>query len=164
MPPPIKYTSSWLSTKGKIVSKYCNISKTPGRGSIHPPPPSLLEPRWGMNLLVRKVKIQNDPNKQITSTVLLKALYLEATLTLKFPRFAANTARKLNSLAVLISCTELYVAYSKLCRGKLFNKERKPHAISEKRHKISKFANYQNIIVRNSRFFDRHVFVSSQDR
>ena len=41
-PPPIKYTSScredqMLSTKGKIVSKYCNISKTPGRGFIHPP-------------------------------------------------------------------------------------------------------------------------------
>ena len=28
-----------LSTKGKLVSKYCNISKTPGRGSINPPPP-----------------------------------------------------------------------------------------------------------------------------
>ena len=42
-PPPIKYTSSWredqmLSTKGKIVSKYCNVSKTPGRGFIHPVP------------------------------------------------------------------------------------------------------------------------------
>ena len=38
--PPIKHTSSCsedqrLSTKGKIVSKYCNISKTLGRGSIH---------------------------------------------------------------------------------------------------------------------------------
>ena len=31
VPPPLKYT-----TKGKIVSKYCNISKTPG---FHPPPP-----------------------------------------------------------------------------------------------------------------------------
>ena len=30
----------WLSTEGKIVSKYCNISKTLGRGSITPPPPS----------------------------------------------------------------------------------------------------------------------------
>ena len=36
--------------------------------------------------------------------------------------------------------------------------------MSEKRHKINKFANYQNIIVRNSPAFDRHVFVSSQDR
>ena len=46
--PPIKYTSScWvdqrLSTEGKIVSKYCNISKTLLRSSIHPtraPPPA----------------------------------------------------------------------------------------------------------------------------
>ena len=42
-PPPIKYTSfcyenQRLSTKGKIVSKYCNIQKTPGKSSIHPPP------------------------------------------------------------------------------------------------------------------------------
>ena len=35
--------------------------------------------------------------------------------------------------------------------------------MSEKRHKINKFANYQNIIVRNSPAFDRNVFVSSQD-
>ena len=34
----------------------------------------------------------------------------------------------------------------------------------EKRHKINKFANYQNIIVRNSPAFDCHVFVFSQDR
>ena len=54
--PPIKYTSScWvdqsrspsrLSTEGKIVSKYCNISKTLWRGSI-PTPPLPLVPRWG---------------------------------------------------------------------------------------------------------------------
>ena len=31
---------------GKIVSKYCNISKTPRRGSIHPPPPFPV-PQWG---------------------------------------------------------------------------------------------------------------------
>ena len=36
--------------------------------------------------------------------------------------------------------------------------------MSEKRHKINKFANYQNIIVRNSPALDRHVFVPSQDR
>ena len=36
--------------------------------------------------------------------------------------------------------------------------------MSEKRHEINKFANYQNIIVRNSPAFDCHVFVSSQDR
>ena len=44
-PPPMKYTSSCredqrLSTEGKIVSKYCNLSKTQGEGgSITPPPP-----------------------------------------------------------------------------------------------------------------------------
>ena len=30
--------------------------------------------------------------------------------------------------------------------------------MSEKRHKNNKFANYQNITVRNSPAFDRHVF------
>ena len=28
-----------LYTKGKIASKYCNVSKSPGRGSIHAPSP-----------------------------------------------------------------------------------------------------------------------------
>ena len=36
----------------------------------------------------------------------------------------------------------------------------KPHTVSEKQHKINKFGNYQNIIVRNS---DRHGFVPSQN-
>ena len=46
-PPPIKYTSSCredqrLSTEGKIVLKFCDISKTQGRKvpSTPPPPPS----------------------------------------------------------------------------------------------------------------------------
>ena len=34
------------STKGKIVSKYCNITKNLERGPINNPPP-LLVPRWG---------------------------------------------------------------------------------------------------------------------
>ena len=34
--------------------------------------------------------------------------------------------------------------------------------MSEKRHKINKFANYQNRKVRNSPALDRHVFVPSQ--
>ena len=54
-PLPIKYTlSCWedqrLSTEGKIVSKYCNISKTEGRGSMNPP---LLFHGGSMNLRVR---------------------------------------------------------------------------------------------------------------
>jgi len=40
----------------------------------------------------------------------------------------------------------------------------KPHTMSEKRHKINKLANNQNIIVRNSPAFDHHVFVPSQNR
>ena len=36
--------------------------------------------------------------------------------------------------------------------------------MSVKRHKINKFWNYQNIIVRNIPALDRHVFVPSQDR
>ena len=52
-PPPIKYTSSCredqrCSTEGKIVSKYCNLSKTQGEGgSITPTPPDPLVPRRG---------------------------------------------------------------------------------------------------------------------
>ena len=59
-PLPIKYTSScWedqrLSTEGKIVSKYCNISKTLGRGSITPSP---LYQGGSLNLRVRvRVKV-----------------------------------------------------------------------------------------------------------
>ena len=59
---PIKYTSSCredrrLSTEDKIVSKYCNISKTRARGSINSPPP-LLYDVGGMSLRVRpRVKI-----------------------------------------------------------------------------------------------------------
>ena len=41
-----------LSTKGKIVSKYCNISETPRRDSINPLP---LYHGGGMNLLVRPI-------------------------------------------------------------------------------------------------------------
>ena len=43
-PPPIKYKIYGIiflrrSKEGKIVSNYCNISKTPGRVSIHTPSP-----------------------------------------------------------------------------------------------------------------------------
>ena len=57
----INYTSSscrqdqTFSTQGKTISKYCNISKTQGRGSINPPPPSpsFLNKDGGMILRVR---------------------------------------------------------------------------------------------------------------
>ena len=55
-PPPIKYTSSCrederLSTEGKIVSKYCNMSKTQGGGGWSINPHSLVPP-WGVWLCV----------------------------------------------------------------------------------------------------------------
>ena len=58
-PPPIKYTSPCredqrLSTEGKIVSKYCNISKSlEGEGSVHP---FFLYHGGSMNLPVRRVE------------------------------------------------------------------------------------------------------------
>ena len=43
-----------LSTQDKIVSRYCNISKTPGRGSIQSPPPLMyMYYGGGMSLRVR---------------------------------------------------------------------------------------------------------------
>ena len=53
-PSPIKYTSSCredqrLFTEGKIISKYCNMSKTLREfhhRTASPPPPALV-PRWG---------------------------------------------------------------------------------------------------------------------
>ena len=49
-----------LSIEGKIVPKYCNISKPLGRGSIPPPPPNLYH-GGGMNLRVRpRVKVKED--------------------------------------------------------------------------------------------------------
>ena len=72
--PSTKYTSScWegqrLSTDGKIVSKYCNISKTLGRGSINPPSP--LYHGGGMNVRVRsRVKKATAFILQSASTVI----------------------------------------------------------------------------------------------
>ena len=107
--------------------------------------------------LLRSVNTLNPKLKFKTiltdkSQLLLKALYLEATLT--FLRFAAKHSLK----------AQLFRGSYQLYGGKLFNRKGKPPTMSEKRHKISKFANYQNIIVRNSPAFERHVFVSSQDR
>ena len=45
--------------------------------------------------------------------------------------------------------------------GNCFNRKRKPQTMSEKRHKINKFTNYENIIVRNIPTLDHHVFVPS---
>ena len=48
----ILWRRSRLSTEGKIVSKYCNISKTQG-GPSTPPPPLPLLYHGGMTLRVR---------------------------------------------------------------------------------------------------------------
>ena len=90
--------------------------------------------------LLRSVNTLNPTLKFKTilnkSQLLLKAPYLEVTLT--FLRFAAKHCSIAHySLAILMS---------------------------EKRHKINKIANYQNIKVENSPAFDHHAFVSSQDR
>ena len=45
------------------------------------------------------------------------------------------------------------------CKGKLFNRKRKPHTLSEKELKIHKFENYQSIMVRNSPALDHQVSV-----
>ena len=66
-PPPIKYTSSCregqrLSTEGKIVSKYCNISKSQGEGGGGVDGTPSLYHSLGMTLRVRpRVKTNRKP-------------------------------------------------------------------------------------------------------
>ena len=108
------------------------------------------------NVSLRLLRSVNTLNSKVKfKTILInKSQLLLKVCTLKRPErsqgLQQNTARQLNSSAVLISFTQLYVAYSKLCRGKLLNRKSKPYAISEKRHKDKKFAIDQNVIVRNS--------------
>ena len=84
-----------------------------------------------------------------------------------FPKVCSKTLLDSSTLALrrFLSAVRSYMLHiPNSAEVKLFNRKRKPHTMSEKRHKINKFANYQNIIVRNSPAFDRHVFVSFQDR
>ena len=89
-PSPIKYTSSCgeyqrLSTEGKIVSKYCNVSKTLGGGS-HPPHPLVPRSTVGVwicmyvrGLITRTVLSENNkknlPSVTNRPTLLCFALY-----------------------------------------------------------------------------------------
>ena len=89
-PSPIKYTSSCgeyqrLSTEGKIVSKYCNVSKTLGGGG-HPPPPHVPRSTGGVwicmyvrGLITRTVLSENNkknlPSVTNRPTLLCFALY-----------------------------------------------------------------------------------------
>ena len=74
---PTKYTSScWegqrLSTDGKIVSKYCNISKTLGRGSINPPFPCTTVGLW----ICAYVRGLNTPNAKMAVRLIFFCLNL----------------------------------------------------------------------------------------
>ena len=66
-----KYTSfsckdQRLSTEGKIVSKYCNISKTLGRGSIHSNGGIILRVRPRVNLTKKQKQQQQNFYLQIS--------------------------------------------------------------------------------------------------
>ena len=90
-PSPIKYTSSCgeyqrLSTEGKIVSKYCNVSKTLGGGGGHPPHPLVPRSTVGVwicmyvrGLITRTVLSENNkknlPSVTNRPTLLCFALY-----------------------------------------------------------------------------------------
>ena len=76
-PPPIKYTSSCredqrLFSEGKIVSKYCNTSKTQGGGgSINPHSPYRLYNGRGMTLRVRpRVKTPVNAKRILINTAI----------------------------------------------------------------------------------------------
>ena len=76
-PPPIKYTSSCRedqrpSTEGKIVSKYCNTSKTQGGGgSINPHSPYLVHNGRGMTLRMRpRVKTPVNAKRILINTAI----------------------------------------------------------------------------------------------
>ena len=78
-PPPIKYSSScWedqkLSTKGKIVSIYRNISRTLGRGFAPHPPLWFCLYVWGLKFDASKIMAGNDKTKVLYRNF-SKALY-----------------------------------------------------------------------------------------
>ena len=107
--------------------------------------------------LESKVKIHNDLNKQITTTTESFVPWSDFNFSKVCSKILLDSSTLRQFLSGLYGAT--YVAYSKLCGGKLFNRKRKPHTMSEKRHKINKLANYQNIIVRNSPAFDHPVWI-----
>ena len=93
-PPPIKYTSSCRedqrrSTEGKIVSKYCNLSKTQGEGGVHhpnPPPPTPLVPRRGYGF---------NCTSEGKDTCMSNTTYWENSQTVVFTTATNNTVFKL---------------------------------------------------------------------
>ena len=89
-PPPIKYTLSCredqrLSTEGKIVSEYSNISKTLGR--VPSTPVSPLYHGGGMNLRVRpSVFFLLLFFISHTQTITIHYIYNSLQVTLSFPK------------------------------------------------------------------------------
>ena len=74
-----------VSTKGKIVSKYCNIWKTPGRGYFNPSPPLPLyrDHGGGMNLRAR-------PRVKLNFTLILYLFIFESFKMLIFLGIITN--------------------------------------------------------------------------
>ena len=90
-PPPIKYTSSCredqrCSTEGKIVSKYCNLSKTQGEGGSIPPHPTPLCHGGGMAFYC---------TSEGKGTCISNTTYWENSQTVVFTAATNNTVIKL---------------------------------------------------------------------
>ena len=107
-----------------------------------------------------KDKIQNDSNEQITTTTECFVPWSN----LKFTKVCSKTLLNSSTHQWFLSAIRSYMLHiPNSAEGNCFNRKRKPQNMSEKRHKINKFANYQHKIVRNSPALDHHVFVPSQN-
>ena len=109
-----------------------------------------------------EVKIQNDPNKQITTTTESSVAWSD----FNFPKVCSKTLFYRSTLRWFLSALRSYMLHiPKSAEENSFKRKRKPHTMTEKRHKINKLSNFQNIsIVGNSPALDPHVFVPSQNR
>ena len=100
-----------------------------------------------------KDKIQNDSNKQITTTTECSVPWSD----LNFPKVCSKTLLDSSTLQPFLSATCSYMLH--------IPNSAEGNCLTEKENYTLclKFANYQNIIVRNSPSLDRHVFVPSQN-
>ena len=84
---------------------------------------------------------------------------------LNFPKVCSKTLPVSSTLRGFLSAIRSYMLHiPNSLKGNCLTEKENARTMHEKRHKINKFANYQNIIVRNSPAFDCHVFVPSQNR
>ena len=67
----------------------------------------------------------------------------ESSVPLKLSLGLQHAKHCTRSLQLFGGSYQPYASHSKLCEGKLFKRKSKPHSMSEERHKINKFANYQ---------------------